>query len=39
MATYCKERIMEALMMKAVVYGQKYWWAGWAAAALLMLLK
>jgi len=30
---------MKALMIKAVIYGQKYWWAGWAIAALLMLAR
>lgn len=30
---------MKALMLKAVLYGQKYWWAGWAAAVLLMLAR
>ena len=28
---------MKALMMKAVVCGQKYWWAGYALAALLLV--
>ena len=28
---------MKMLMIKAAMYGRKYWWAGYALAALLLV--